>query len=113
MADSNQNIPTLIERFYHWEKTTPDKVFLVNLSEIGIAGDPADVEKSVLDTVNQVNKTRANYERISTVIIQRESWSIENDLLTPTLKVKRGKIDERFGGDYLPWHETDGKVLWV
>ena len=25
---TNQNIQTLIERFYHWEQTTPDKVFL-------------------------------------------------------------------------------------
>ncbi len=91
----------------------PQPIALVNLSEIGLAGNPADVEQSILDTVNQVNKTRANYERISTVIIQRESWSVENDLLTPTLKVKRGKIDDRFGSDYLPWHETEGKVLWV
>jgi len=91
----------------------PQPIALVNLSEIGAAGDPADVEQAVLETVNQVNKTRANYERISTVIIQRETWSIENDLLTPTLKVKRGKIDERFGNDYLPWHETEGKVLWI
>ncbi len=91
----------------------PQPIALVNLSEIGVAADPTEAEQSILNTVNQVNNTRANYERISTVIIQREPWSMENDLLTPTLKVKRGKIDERFGNDYLPWHETEGKVLWV
>ncbi|MBX2873342.1 MAG: AMP-binding protein [Saprospiraceae bacterium] len=91
----------------------PQPIALVNLSEIGAAANRHTIEQSVYSTVQQINGTRAKYERISTVIIQQEHWSIDNELLTPTLKVKRGKIDERFGQDYLTWHEADGKVLWV
>jgi len=30
------------------------------------------------------------------VIISREPWSIENEVLTPTLKIRRDKVEERF-----------------
>jgi len=50
---------------------------------------------------------------MSTAVIQTEAWSVENDLLTPTLKVKRGKIDERYTKDYLTGHEAKEKVIWA
>ena len=91
----------------------PQPIALVNLSEIGLAADQNAVEESILATIGQVNSTRANYERISTVVIHREAWSPENDLLTPTLKVKRGKMDERYGEEYLVWHESVERVIWI
>ena len=91
----------------------PQPIALINLSEIGIAIDKETVAKSIQESIQQVNSTRANYEKISTAIIQQEAWSENNDLLTPTLKVKRGKIDDRFSKDYLSWHEAKEKVIWA
>ncbi|MEM7299388.1 MAG: AMP-dependent synthetase, partial [Bacteroidota bacterium] len=91
----------------------PQPIALINLSEIGLATDRNIIEQSLAATVNQVNNTRANYERISTIIIQQEAWSIENELLTPTLKVRRGKMDEIYGKRYLSWHETEGRIIWL
>jgi long-subunit acyl-CoA synthetase (AMP-forming) len=46
-------------------------------------------------------------------VVFSQEWSIENDLLTPTLKVKRHVIEERFKtiilGDYqdkIVWHNA-------
>ncbi len=91
----------------------PQPIALVNLSEIGGAVDRQKVEASIAETIQKVNQTRANYERISTVIIQQDAWSIENELLTPTLKVRRGKMDELYGSDYLDWHQMEGSIIWV
>jgi len=91
----------------------PQPIALINLSEIGIAADKAAVSQSILESVELANSTRANYEKISTAIIQQEVWSVENGLITPTLKVKRGKIDEKYSGAYLDWHEAKEKVIWV
>ena len=91
----------------------PQPIALVNLSEIGVAADKNTVASSIMESIQQVNNTRANYERISTAIIQQEAWSVDNDLLTPTLKVKRGNIDGKYGKDYLSWHEDREKVIWV
>jgi len=90
----------------------PQPIALINLSPMGVAGDKAAVKASLTETVEQLNATRANYERISTLIIQSESWTPENGCLTPTMKVKRFTLDDRFSKDYLNWHETSDKVIW-
>lgn len=90
----------------------PQPIALVNLSEIGLAADKSTVAQSIQDSVLQVNSTRANFEKISTAVIQQETWSIDNDLLTPTLKVKRGNLDARYQKEYLNWHEAEGDVIW-
>jgi len=91
----------------------PQPIALINLSETGAIADKAQVEQSMLSTIEGLNNTRAKFERISTVVIQQTHWSIDNELLTPTLKVKRGKMDDRFGQDYLGWHEANDTVIWM
>ena len=36
------------------------------------------------------------YAQIHAVYLTRDSWTIENGLLTPTLKVKRNEVEKRF-----------------
>ncbi|MFT6808952.1 MAG: long-chain acyl-CoA synthetase [Saprospiraceae bacterium] len=91
----------------------PQPLALVNLSEIGFFADRSNVEVSLRESIRQLNDQRAPFERISTVIIQEESWSEENRCLTPTLKVKRGALDDTFGTQYLDWHEMKDTVLWT
>ncbi len=90
----------------------PQPMALFNLSEIGQSADKESVANSLSQSIEAVNQKRANFERISTAIIQSEQWSEANDLITPTLKVKRGNIDDKFGKDYLKWHEAQDKVIW-
>ena len=68
--------------------------------------------KSIQESVIAANQDRAKYEHISTAIIDTQLWSVDNDILTPTLKVKRGKIDDMYGQQYLSWHEAPDKVIW-
>jgi len=91
----------------------PQPICLINLSEIGTAADKAEVEASLLEALKELNATVANYEKISTIIIPEETWSIDNDMLTPTLKVKRGKIDECYQKQYEQWHEQEHKIIWL
>jgi len=91
----------------------PQPIALVNLSEMGTAAAKETVAASIQTTLKALNDTRANFERISTIVIQETPWSEDNGLLTPTLKVKRGKIDEQFLNNYLGWHESKEKVIWV
>ena len=90
----------------------PQPIALVNLSEIGLAADQNEVESSILESVRKLNNQRAPFERISTVVLQKEAWSEANRCLTPTMKVKRGTLDDKFGKQYLGWHEAIEKVIW-
>ena len=92
--------------------TIPQPVALVNLSEIGMAADRGDVEKALFEDLQRINKGLKNHERVSTIVVNKEAWSMENGLLTPTLKVRRGKVDECYCDKYEAWHEAELKVIW-
>jgi long-chain acyl-CoA synthetase len=55
------------------------------------------VEAAVRDTVRDINDNVEKHARIGAVILSEEPWSIENEVLTPTLKIRRDKIDEKYG----------------
>jgi long-chain acyl-CoA synthetase len=45
-------------------------------------------------------------------VVTRESWSVDNDLVTPTFKVKRNRIEERFAPHYESWVAARRRVIW-
>jgi long-chain acyl-CoA synthetase len=53
--------------------------------------------KLVQRDVSELTKGLADYERIRRIALLPDEFTIDNGELTPTLKVKRRVIDERFG----------------
>jgi len=90
----------------------PQPICLVNLSELSQTADKATIARSLRTDVENLNKTLSNYEKISTVVVTNETWSESNDMLTPTLKVRRGKLDDVYGKEYLNWHSSTNDVIW-
>ncbi|MEM6320052.1 MAG: AMP-binding protein [Bacteroidota bacterium] len=90
----------------------PQPVALVCLSEIGMKEDKAKVTENLQSEVQRVNGQLHNHERISTIIVANEPWSPENKLLTPTLKIRRGAINDAYGERLSAWHEAPDKVIW-
>ncbi len=91
----------------------PQPMVLVNLSEVGTRVDKGEVELSFRKDVAKLNSTLAPYQKISTVVIDKNPWSEGNGLLTPTLKVRRGKLDDCYCDKYEKWHEDVKDVVWV
>lgn len=91
----------------------PQPIALVNLSEIGLACPREEVEQRLAADLTQINKGLHGHEVISSIVIMKEAWSPDNQLLTPTLKVRRGALDERYMGQYLSWHEDTESIIWV
>lgn len=54
--------------------------------------------KLVQNDVTLLTRTLADYERIRRIALLPNEFSIDNGELTPTLKVKRRIIDQKFGG---------------
>jgi long-chain acyl-CoA synthetase len=69
------------------------------LEEHGVKGKEARAEalqKLVTERVERANQGLARFESIKKFVIIDEPLTVENGLLTPTLKVKRKKVYERF-----------------
>lgn len=74
-----------------WAKTNNKSGSLENLTE-----DPA--LRAALDAVVQkVNTKLPQAERVRRFVVAREPFSVANELMTPTLKVKRHKVREVYG----------------
>ena len=47
------------------------------------------------------------------LVVAREPWSIENGLLTPTMKLKRGRIEAAVESQVQGWYDSGARVVWA
>jgi long-chain acyl-CoA synthetase len=60
-----------------------------------------------------VNAQLDPHEQLECLVITTDPWSVENDILTPTMKVKRNKIEDLFAQNYEKWVAARKKVVWI
>jgi long-chain acyl-CoA synthetase len=91
----------------------PQPIVLVVLSASGKAKEKEEIAKSLTDSLNQVNPRLESYEKLEKAVIMKGEWTIENGLLTPTLKVKRNEVEKIHIPKYPTWYHTQpGMVVW-
>ncbi|MEQ9011126.1 AMP-binding protein [Algiphilus sp.] len=71
-------------------------VMLVTLAADSRTLPREEVGHSLLETKEAVNAELEAHEAIAKLIIVEEEWTIDNGLMTPTMKVKRPQIEERY-----------------
>ena len=75
--------------------------------------DKATVEQDLHQTLDDVNAMLDNHERIAKFVVMKESWTVENNLITPTMKVKRNILEKKYEDDFLKWQsKKEVKVIW-
>jgi long-chain acyl-CoA synthetase len=92
--------------------TTPQPLALVNLSEEGAGLNKEVIKNAFSQLLEKINADFASYQKISTIVITKDLWSEQNQLLTPTLKVRRSKINEKYADRLPEWHEKEEIVVW-
>jgi len=70
------------------------------------------VSEKLSKVLIDVNEKLDNYKKISKIILVKEDWVPENGMTTPTLKIKRAKIDEKFSPMYSDWEKSEKTVIW-
>ncbi len=76
------------------------------------SGGKARVEEELIAHLAQVNSQVQTYERIQFFSVVWETWLPENGFLTPTLKIKRNKLEETFRQYNEEWYEQKTPIIY-
>ncbi|MGI9295174.1 MAG: AMP-binding protein [Pseudomonadales bacterium] len=98
----------------------PQTVLLVNLTEASKVNSREEISAALEQTRQEVNQAVEAHERMSHVVVCNEPWTIENGLLTHTLKILRDDVERNHAaaierttqakeGDTVIW-ESEGAV---
>lgn len=90
----------------------PQPIALVVLSATAKTKAADAIRESLHKTLLEINVHLETYERLAKVIILKEDWTIENGLMTPSLKVKRNEIEKIHVHRYSIWYREDAVVIW-
>lgn len=72
-----------------------------------------DVEQQLGALLTEVNATLPPYEKLQMIVVAKEPWTIENGSLTPTMKIKRSRIEADVTTKVESWYSKKGPVLWA
>ncbi|PJI47288.1 MAG: AMP-binding acetyl-CoA synthetase [Pseudomonas sp.] len=72
----------------------------------------AALEDELETFLGELNGQLEAHERLDCLVVVSEPWTIENGLLTPTLKIRRNLIEERYQGRFDPWCASRRKVIF-
>lgn len=87
-------------------------VMLVSLSESGRKKPHDKVALELSVHLNEINQSLTSHEKISHVVVTPEQWTVENELLTPTLKLKRREVELRYHDFVQEGVKSKHKVVW-
>ncbi|CAH6834017.1 Long-chain-fatty-acid--CoA ligase [Vibrio chagasii] len=73
--------------------------------------DRARYERTTKRVIERMNEKLASHEKIKGVLMIKEPWSIENGVLTPTLKIKRHVLEQKYHEAGHNWPK-DKLVVW-
>ncbi len=90
----------------------PQPIALIVLSDLGKATDRQIVRESLEETLKDLNPRLKSYEKVQRLVILRESWTVENNKMTPTLKIKRNIIEKEFAPKLDGWYDSKDVLVW-
>lgn len=75
-------------------------------------GGKQAIESELAAHLAQINAGLDNVEQLQFFSIVSDEWLPENGFLTPTLKIKRGKIEEAYANQVAGWYAQNKKIIW-
>lgn len=90
----------------------PQPMALVTLSAAGRNGKTVQMDEAFNDMRLFINSGLDEHEKISKIVVVKEEWTVENNLLTPSFKIKRNTIEKKYAEHYQGWYASSRAVTW-
>ena len=71
-----------------------------------------ELEATLAAHIDKVNEGLDPHEQLDCIVLMTEPWTVDNDIITPTFKVKRNRIEDLFAKNYDRWVGMRKKVVW-
>ena len=112
------NAHTLVEQAVVSGSGQPQPFALVVLAESVRSRLPdselqASVQDELANLFDSVNQRLAAHERLQRLVIVPEPWSVENGCLTPTMKIRRSRIEAAATSHIDDWTARPGPIVWA
>ena len=70
------------------------------------------IEDAMQARLEAVNAALEPHERLACLVLTTAPWTVDSGIVTPTMKVRRDRIEARFGARYAAWAEQGRHVVW-
>jgi long-chain acyl-CoA synthetase len=90
----------------------PQPIALVVLSAVGKLKSREVLTQSLSETINEINNRLEHFEKLEKAIVLKKEWTVENGLLTPSLKLKRNELEKIYVPHYAEWYGKEDIVIW-
>jgi long-subunit acyl-CoA synthetase (AMP-forming) len=90
----------------------PQPFVLVSLSKLADRISKKKIANELKSVLDKLNHGVMEYQRLKKVIISKDQWTVENRLLTPTLKMKRSLLSDRYENALKEVYQKNEPVSW-
>ena len=77
------------------------------------AGQKAELAASLTAHLDAVNAQLDDHEQLDFFVVVQEQWTVENQFITPTMKVKRPMIEGSYAQHFDRWAKARSSVVWA
>lgn len=103
---------TLIDQLCLVGTELKQPILLVSLNDAGRAMSRDEAGAALVSDMEVVNSKLEAHEQIAKILVLKDVWTIDNGLMTPTMKVKRNEVEDRYKA-LLTQHANDReKLAW-
>lgn len=90
----------------------PQPIALIVLSLEGKKIETSTLIGHLEALVKNTNPQFKKYEHLSKMIVLKEDWTIENNCITPTLKIKRPIIENKYLASFETWNNQTATIIF-
>ena len=89
----------------------PQPMAISVLSERSMKKEWNEIETTLKTTLRQINKSLEAHEKIAKIVVVGEDWTVENNLLTPSFKIKRNQVEKMYAPYYDLWNDNPATIV--
>jgi long-chain acyl-CoA synthetase len=90
----------------------PQPMALVTISDYGKTKDKEALTNSLKKTLDIVNLKFEQHEHLRKMVVIDTEWTMENNLLTPSMKIKRKEVENTYQQSYQNWYDSKDRIVY-